>query len=83
MVSAEYYELGNDSNVFMENVLNALKNNDPVELGFQRKGNTGHAVVAIGYEENSTSILLYVLDPGYPMPFGQYWNNVFQVNKKQ
>ncbi len=81
MVSTEYYALENDSDIFIDSVLDSLKNNYPVELGFQRKGKTGHAVVAIGYEENPTNILLYVLDPGYPMPFGQYWNNVFQVDK--
>lgn len=81
MVSVEYYALENDGDVFIDSVLGALKNNYPVELGFQRKGKSGHAVVAIGYEENPTNILLYVLDPGYPMPFGQYWNNVFQVDK--
>ena len=83
MVSVEYYtlELENDNNVFIDSVLDALKNNNQVELGFQRTGKTGHAVVAIGYEENPTNILLYVLDPGYPMPFGQYWNNVFQIDR--
>lgn len=81
MVSVEYYAFENDNNVFIDSVLDALKNNDPVELGFQRTGKTGHAVVAIGYEENPKNILLYVLDPGYPMQFGQYWNNVFQIDR--
>jgi hypothetical protein len=81
MINAEYFALDNDNGTFLETIIDALKGNNPVELGFQRKGKTGHAVVAVGYEENSMGVLLYTLDPSCPMPSGQYWNNVFQINR--
>ena len=80
IVHTDYYSIKQDGDDFIPKIINALDNNDPVELGFQRKGNTGHAVVAIGYEKNSNGVLLYILDPGYPIPFGQYWNNVIQID---
>lgn len=78
-VHVDYYSI-EDGYDFIANIINALDNNDPVELAFQRKGKSGHAVVAIGYEKNSNGVLLYILDPGYPIPFGQYWNNLIQIN---
>ena len=80
IVHTEYYSIKQDGNGFIPNIINALDNNDSVELGFIYKRKGGHAVVAIGYEKNAMGILLYVLDPGYPMPLGQYWNNVIQIN---
>ena len=80
IVHTEYYSIKQDGNDFIPNIINALDNNDSVELGFSYKRKGGHAVVAIGYEKNTMGILLYVLDPGYPMPLGQYWNNVIQIN---
>lgn len=80
VVHTEYYSIKQDGNGFIPNIINALDNNDSVELGFSYKRKGGHAVVAIGYEKNAMGILLYVLDPGYPMPLGQYWNNVIQIN---
>ena len=64
----------------MSTIIDALDNNIPVELGFQRKGKMGHVVVVIGYEKNTTGVLLYILDPGYPIVYGQYWNNVILVD---
>jgi len=80
IVHTEYHSLELDGDDFIPNIINALNNNYPVELAFQRKGKSGHAVVAIGHEKNPTGVLLYVLDPGYSMPFGQYWNNVIQID---
>ena len=79
IVRTDYYSLKNDNDKFVPSIIKALDENNPVELGFMRKGNSGHVVVAIGYEELSNGILLYILDPGYPMHFGQYWNNVIHV----
>lgn len=81
-IFAEYYSVNDNDSDFLESIINELDNNVPVELAFQRKGNSGHAVVSIGYERNSKGVLLYVLDPGYTIPFGQYWNNVIQVDTK-
>ena len=80
IIHTDYYSIGQDGDDFMPNILKALDNNNPVELTFQRKGKSGHAVVAIGYEKNANGVLLYILDPGYSMPSGQYWNNVIQID---
>ena len=79
-VYTDYYSIEHDGDDFIPNIINALDNNNPVELGFQYTYNGGHAVVAIGYEEHSKGMLLYIIDPGYPIPFGQYWNNVIQID---
>lgn len=78
-VDADYFSLKNDVNGFIDGIIKALNNNYPVEIAFIRKGNTGHAVVAIGYEMTSTGFLMYILDPGYSMYSGQYWNNVIKI----
>ena len=31
-------------------------------------------------KKNANGVLLYILDPGYSMPSGQYWNNVIQID---
>jgi len=80
IVHTDYYVLEKDGDDFIPNIIKALDNNDSVELGFTYKRKGGHAVVAIGYEKNAKGILFYVLDPGYPMSFGQYWNNVIQID---
>ena len=80
VVHTDYYSIEKDENDFIPNIIKALNNNNPVELGFNYSHKGGHAVVAIGYEENSNGILLYIIDPGYPMPFSQYWNNVIQID---
>ncbi len=80
MVYTEYYSLKKDADDFIPNIIKALDNNNPVELGFNYSHNGGHATVAIGYEEYSKGILLFIIDPGYPIPFGQYWNNVIQID---
>ena len=79
-VDTEFYSISkNGISGITDGVVKALESNIPVELGFIRKGYSGHAVVAVGYEEISTGYLFYILDPGYPMHFGQYWNNVIRV----
>ena len=80
IVQVNYYNIENDGDEFITSIIKELDNNLPVEIAFQYKGNSGHAVVAIGYEKNSKGILLYILDPGYPMTYGQYWNNVIQID---
>ena len=83
MVDTQCYTINDyDSNNLLDAIIDALDNNNPVELGFCRKENTAHAVVAIGYEEIDNGYLIYVLDPGYAMPYGQYWNNVIIINTK-
>ena len=65
----------------IEEIIEALDSNKPVEIAFTRKGDkSSHAVVAIGYAENHDGIYFYCLDPGFDLPNGQYWNNVFKVN---
>ena len=69
------------SNNDYETLLEILDNNNPVELGFDRKNRRGgHAVVAIGYEVFDSLVNIYCLDPGYPMMKGQLWNNILQID---
>ena len=59
-----------------------LDKNHPVEIGFTRKRKeSGHAVVAIGYQLEEGKTILYCLDPGYPMDECQIWNNVLEIDK--
>ncbi len=81
MVNTKYLTINdNDNDNLLDAILDALDHGNPVELGFCRKENSAHAVVAIGYEEIEKGYLLYILDPGYAMPYGQYWNNVIVIN---
>lgn len=64
-----------------EILLEELKAGRCVEIGFTRKGNsTGHAVVAIGYQEFPKSIRLFCLDPGYSLHEQSYWNTIIDIN---
>lgn len=80
-----YYSIDNDNEI-VKIIKETLDHDYPMVLGFDRKGNTGHAVTVIGYEDNPKGVMLYLLDPGYPIQNGQYWNNVIQIetnsNKK-
>lgn len=58
----------------------ALDSNKPVEIGFSRKRQFGHAVAIIGYKEEKDKTSFYCLDPGYPMEECQIWNNVLEVD---
>ena len=83
MVDTKYLTTSDyDSDNILDAILDTLDNNNPVELGFCRKDDTAHAVVAIGYEEIENGYLLYILDPGGTMAYGQYWNNVIIINTK-
>ena len=74
-----YYE--NERTSLVDDIIEALQNNLPVEIGFTRKGNkNGHAVVAIGYQEFNNSVSFFCLDPEFDLPKGQFWNNILQVN---
>lgn len=68
-----------DEDNLLEEIINMLKDNHPVEIKFSRIRNYGHFVVAIGYREEEKYTDLYCLDPGYPMEIGQMWNNVLRI----
>ena len=77
-VETNYMQTSNND---YETLLEILDNNNPVELGFDRKNRRGgHAVVAIGYEVFDSLVNIYCLDPGYPMMKGQLWNNILQID---
>lgn len=81
-VVAHYYNINDEDEDFnlIEEIINNLEQNHPVEIGFDRKGSkSGHAVVVIGYKRNRSSDTLYCLDPGYPIEPGQYWNNILNI----
>lgn len=78
IIPTEEFEI---KTTLIEDIINALDSNKPVEIGFTRKGNkNGHAVVAIGYQESNNSVSFFCLDPGFDLPKGQFWNNILQVN---
>lgn len=53
----------------------------PVLLGFQRKDETGHALVSIGYrKEGWNRLRLFCLDPIRKIPFMSVWNNVIDLD---
>lgn len=98
LIFAEFYispsladEIGNDfpeldqSEIkasLVDEILNKLDDNLPVEIGFTRKGkNSGHAIVVLGYQESQSIVSLFCLDPGYPLAKGQIWNNILQIDK--
>lgn len=53
----------------------------PVLIGFYRKSETGHAIVAVGYRREARNRLrLFCLDPAYRLPYMQVWNNVIDLD---
>ena len=80
IIHTDYYSIGQDGDDFIPNILKALDNNNPVELTFQRKGKSGHAVVAIGYTMKDDMLRLYCLDPSVSLSWFSLWNNVIDVN---
>ena len=65
----------------IEDIIEALDSNKPVEIGFTRKRDkSGHAIIAIGYEKKHDSVSFFCLDPGHDLPKGQFWNNILQVS---
>lgn len=78
-VDAHYSEI--EKNEDIQEVIEWLDKNHPVEIGFTRKRKeSGHALVAIGYQIEETKTILYCLDPGYPMGECQMWNNVLEID---
>ena len=76
-VETDYKQTSNND---YEILIEFLDNNNPVELGFNRKNKGGHAVVAIGYEKLDSLINIFCLDPGFPLIKGQLWNNILQID---
>ena len=77
-VNSVYYNV-KDYNI-VDEILNCLENNHPVEIGFEYVGGNGHAVVVIGYQQMDNIVRFYCLDPGYPINECQIWNNVLEID---
>ena len=78
-VIPHYYGKNNDVDLIDE-IINNLELNHPVEISFRRKGTFGHALVAVGYKVEGSSVTLYCLDPGYILEEGQIWNNILVID---
>ena len=53
----------------------------PVLIGFGRKSEIGHAVVAVGYcKETRNRLRLFCLDPARVLSYMQIWNNVIDLD---
>ena len=79
-VDSIYY--GYEDTNLVDVIVNCLDDNHPVEIGFSYMvGKKGHAVVAIGYQDDNDKIKLYCVDPAYPMGECQIWNNVLEIDK--
>lgn len=67
-----------------EKIRETIDRGFPVEIGFTRKGGTsGHAVVAIGYQESNNkneTLSLFCLDPGYELNKQSFWNTIIDIN---
>ena len=64
----------------VDEILDTLDKDIPVEIGFTRKGRKGgHAIITLGYQETQNSVSLFCLDPGFPLAKGQIWNNILQI----
>ena len=67
-----------------EKIRETIDRGFPVEIGFTRKGGTsGHAVVAIGYQESNNkneTLSLFCLDPGYELNKQAFWNTIIDIN---
>lgn len=75
-VSTTYYDGPN----LIDEILDQLDNNHPVEIQFDRIRKYGHFVVVIGYQKENSYVDLFCLDPGYPMNELQIWNNVLRID---
>lgn len=70
-----------DQSNIIEEIIDWLDDNHPVEIAFSRKrGASGHALVAIGYQRNEKKTTFFCLDPGFPMDECQLWNNVLEID---
>ena len=78
-VDTVYYHR-EDTDVIDE-IINCIDDNHPIEICFSRKRNYGHAIVVIGYQKVNNNIWLYCLDPGYPIDECQLWNNILEIDK--
>ena len=65
----------------IDEIINCIDDNHPIEICFSRKRNYGHAIVVIGYQKVNNNIRLYCLDPGYPIDECQLWNNILEIDK--
>lgn len=53
----------------------------PVLIGFSRKSESGHALVAVGYRREARNRLrLFCLDPARILPYMHIWNNVIDLD---
>jgi len=52
----------------------------PVELGFSRRSNSGHAVVAIGYTKYNSDVRLFCLDPAFDISETAFWNSIIDMS---
>lgn len=76
-----FYFNSKDTNL-IEEIISRLDENHPVEIGFNYMvGTNGHAVVAIGYQDDRDKTKLFCIDPSYPMDECQIWNNVLVIDK--
>lgn len=70
-----------DQSNIIEEIIDWLDDNHPVEIAFSRKrGASRHALVAIGYQRNEKKTTFFCLDPGFPMDECQLWNNVLEID---
>ena len=54
----------------------------PVQIGYSyKRGNSGHSVVAIGYQEykEGEALRLFCLDPSHELAPLAYWNNIIDI----
>lgn len=76
-----YYDLGKEDRDTI--IKQEIDNGIPILIGISYNSKSGHALTAIGYEDNSKGILekLFCLDPLSPKTDIGYWNAVISLNE--
>lgn len=64
----------------IKSIMETIDAGFPVEIGFSRRSNGGHAVVAIGYTQHNSDIRLFCLDPAYDIAKTAFWNSIIDMS---
>ena len=67
---------------FKAQIKNIIDKDQPIILGIDFKNGGGHAVLAIGYEDDEEGLFhVFCLDPGYLCNPTSYWNMVISLDQ--
>lgn len=64
----------------IKSIMETIDAGFPVEIGFSRRSNGGHAVVAIGYTTYYSDVRLFCLDPAFDIAPTAFWNSIIDMS---